>query len=840
MMFLRKGMSLLLALTLLFGVFSAACPLSAKADEADLNYVEFSYKGRSYLLPVGSQVRFSDIYSSLGLSGSLQSMQVSNNLLLGVPPSSAWMDFVPHDDDDDNWWAESYRQLPSEQWVEVSLDGTWYKITLTPSSGSLISGILVSSDEDVYFGGIRWRVLDKGIDQWLLISAEVLGDNMNWDQAIGYCSTVYNSFSSVQKGAVASTTKTDVAYGVFDASNLDEARLFLLSAHEALTYFNSDSDRKPEGWWLRSLHKEGDTWACVVDEGGILRSNLANSGNFGARPVFHLNLSSVLFTSTAEGDKSSAAAGGGKFGKSDGSGLLKFTLKDSSRDGFAARTSGSAALPGGRLAVTYSGANTGTDEYVSAMICDASGAAQYYASLTPDSSGSGTWNMTIPGELADGTYTLKVFSEQRNGYDQTDYASAFVSLPLTVVRFSGSGTTADPWQIGSAADWNRLSAAVENGLDTAGQHFRLTDDISVSTMVGTSANPFAGHFDGAGHTLTIDYTATETFCAPFRYVDGAAIENLTVTGAITTDYISAAGFVGNAASCTITNCVSNVDIISNVTSANEHGGFVATATNTRIEGCVYNGSITGNNPRYCAGFLNRGDNSCLCVNCIFAPDSFPTNNCANFCRWGSAGNNCYYFTFLDSGRDTGKQAYFVQGGNGVMLDFGTPKATYPTSGIMAYDTGIQYNGVFYAGEGQTVTLGLSGADTYAASAGSLTNADGVWTLTLPDGDVVISAVLSYAFGTPDFTLPAFLTTVGEEAFEGIAARVVDVPASCTSIGDRAFRSCPNLTQIRIPANCSLGVDVFDGCAMVVVFGAVDSPAESYCSTHANCVFVAEK
>lgn len=150
-------------------------PVSARADETVLNYVEFSYEGRSYLLPVGSQVRFSDIYSTLGLSGSLQSMQVSNNLLLGVPPSSAWMDFVPHDDDNDNWWAESYRQLPSEQWVEVTLDGASYHITLTPSSGSLINGIPASSGGYVYVGGIRWRVIGESSDQWLLISASKPG-----------------------------------------------------------------------------------------------------------------------------------------------------------------------------------------------------------------------------------------------------------------------------------------------------------------------------------------------------------------------------------------------------------------------------------------------------------------------------------------------------------------------------------------------------------------------------------------------------------------------------------------------------------------------------------------
>ena len=86
-------------------------------------------------------------------------------------------------------------------------------------------------------------------------------------------------------------------------------------------------------------------------------------------------------------------------------------------------------------------------------------------------------------------------------------------------------------------------------------------------------------------------------------------------------------------------------------------------------------------------------------------------------------------------------------------------------------------------------------------------------------------------------LPAALTTVEEEAFESIAASIVDIPASCTTIDDHAFRSCPNLTQIRIPAGCELGTDVFEGCTMVYVYSTAGSSAEAYCQTHANCVFV---
>ena len=46
--------------------------------------------------------------------------------------------------------------------------------------------------------------------------------------------------------------------------------------------------------------------------------------------------------------------------------------------------------------------------------------------------GSGTVEIKIPSDLAPGSYTLKVFSEQYNGSDKTDYASNFTDIALTV------------------------------------------------------------------------------------------------------------------------------------------------------------------------------------------------------------------------------------------------------------------------------------------------------------------------------------------------------------------------------------------------------------------------
>ena len=95
------------------------------------------------------------------------------------------------------------------------------------------------------------------------------------------------------------------------------------------------------------------------------------------------------------------------------------------------------------------------------------------------------------------------------------------------------------------------------------------------------------------------------------------------------------------------------------------------------------------------------------------------------------------------------------------------------------------------------------------------------------------------FPAPDFVIPVGTTAIEANAFEGVAATTVVIPVNCTSIGSQAFKDCTNLSRIRIPAGCELGTAVFDGCALVHVFGVPDSDAERYCDEYDNCVFVDE-
>ena len=313
------------------------------------------------------------------------------------------MDFTNDAQKDD--WLVTPLKLPDSPncTMNVTIGKTGYTFTLTGLEDATIGGIPPANGGYVYVNGIRWRVIGMSDDKWLLIRD--LGKNkQSYFQAIAYCKTLFDGFHPLEKNAVLSTSKKDIPYGRFLSENLSNANLFLFSVSEALTYFNSDTARSDSrGWWLRSLC--ADSTAGYVDyDGSILYAGKTNG--FACRPALVLNRTSILFESPATSGKPAADNGFGAYTIPTTAVDRKLTLLDSARSGFTASAGSSSAIAGGTLTVNYSDAATGENEYVSAMLCDASGAALYYASLTPDSTGSGTWDLTIPADLPAGSYTL--------------------------------------------------------------------------------------------------------------------------------------------------------------------------------------------------------------------------------------------------------------------------------------------------------------------------------------------------------------------------------------------------------------------------------------------------
>ena len=236
--------------------------------------------------------------------------------------------------------------------------------------------------------------------------------------------------------------KRTLASGNYDEENTDgvagsavsNAVFWPLSSKEANAVNNDLRVVDPEHpgwassyWWLRSPDEDYST-AFVAGRGEVrYYGGYSTSKEFGVRPAFDLNLNSVLFASAAVGGKPE----GGLTPISEYSGNeWKLTLLDNSSN-FAVTEKTADAAPDDTVTLNYTGAITGINEYISAIIADSSG-AQYYGRVAQPTAASGTVEIKIPSDIAPGSYTLKVFSEQYNGDYNTDYASNFTDIALTV------------------------------------------------------------------------------------------------------------------------------------------------------------------------------------------------------------------------------------------------------------------------------------------------------------------------------------------------------------------------------------------------------------------------
>ena len=183
-------------------------------------------------------------------------------------------------------------------------------------------------------------------------------------------------------------------------------------------------------WWLRSPGNHNIGAAFVRADGEPSTLVEAAAPSYGVRPAFNLNLGSVLFTSAAVDGKPD----GGLTAVPEYTGNeWKLTLLDSSRN-FAVTETTASGDPGDTVTLHYSGATTtGTNEYISVILADNSG-TKYYGRVAQPTEATGTVEIKIPSDLAPGDYTLKVFSEQCNGDYNTDYASNFTDIALTVEK----------------------------------------------------------------------------------------------------------------------------------------------------------------------------------------------------------------------------------------------------------------------------------------------------------------------------------------------------------------------------------------------------------------------
>ena len=209
--------------------------------------------------------------------------------------------------------------------------------------------------------------------------------------------------------------------------------------------------------------------------------------------------------------------------------------------------------------------------------------------------------------------------------------------------------------ISSQEEWNAFASNVTNGTTYQGKIVKLAADITVTTMAGSSeSNSFRGTFDGCGHTLSLNISATTNVVAPFQYINGATIRNLTIGGSINNSGKQNGGVAGfSYGSVIISNCVVSASISSGFNGDSSNGGFIADIKSGSVtfDNCAFTGKLLGTKATCFGGFVGwrSNANSQIVFNhCLLSPTqvTMSTSGSSTFNRRGTDYNtyNCYYRT----------------------------------------------------------------------------------------------------------------------------------------------------------------------------------------------------
>lgn len=171
---------------------------------------------------------------------------------------------------------------------------------------------------------------------------------------------------------------------------------------------------------------------------------------------------------------------------------------------------------------------------------------------------------------------------------------------------AGDGSETKPFLITNAAELKYFVKQVNGGTNYSGKYIKLTTDIYVTAdewiPIGVNGQYFAGHFDGAGHTIygKLHARANERNFGFFGYVAIATIQNLNMHaevkgGTANADTYYIGSIVGYGASSEVKNCHNYGKVTGNETTVPGvyyYIGGIAGCCKT-ITDCSNHGEVTG-------------------------------------------------------------------------------------------------------------------------------------------------------------------------------------------------------------------------------------------------------
>ena len=414
----------------------------------------------------------------------------------------------------DTQWGYNYLYFgkfgtDSILWRVLSVSGN-----ATGDTDSLKQGEDTVSNDDAMFL-LSEYLLGQDDSEYDGIVFNKKGTAYNGSNAQAWCGELLTGFTENEQNVVLATVKSDAAStndrnlqfpAVENILNGDKVFLPSVEEMKSTKYgFSSENDliayhdgSTAGEWWMRSA----GTGASIADaEYNTNRTEYKiyaklASGHSYARPAFNLSKNDVLFVCTADGVKTGTVGSTLTVIESNLSSKWKLTLLDESRD-FSVTETEVEKFTGGTLTLHYTGAQTGPNEYISAIFYDADGKPAYYGmlkNLTAEADGS--VELTVPAGLDEGEYKLVLFNEQYNGKCMTDYASSFCTVTLTV------DNTAPELSDFAVSRASESTASVTFSASERGSYYYVVSDSETVPSIDTTGD---GSVMSAGEqTLELD------------------------------------------------------------------------------------------------------------------------------------------------------------------------------------------------------------------------------------------------------------------------------------------------------------------------------------------------
>lgn len=188
---------------------------------------------------------------------------------------------------------------------------------------------------------------------------------------------------------------------------------------------------------------------------------------------------------------------------------------------------------------------------------------------------------------------------------------------VPVSRFARSGGAAP--MLAAAGAVQDIGTAEAFAAMEPGGNYQLTADIIVTAPYANEFTDFSGTFDGNGHTVTLDITASTAYVGLFsKLAGGAVVRNVITAGSVTATGKNNVGGIAGVAdtelgAITISNCKNEAAIKGNKVVGGILGGCTEDDYALTISACANEGNISGT--RNIGGICGTLENAHFIKNC---------------------------------------------------------------------------------------------------------------------------------------------------------------------------------------------------------------------------------